>query len=439
MKSLVTTLAVLVLFNVSGFAQIDVHEIGSFGTIADFSEEDRSWAGVGCDGAVTVEIIEDPDDAGNMIAAFNTSACEAEGFALQDTLVPLDFRTHYYMSVDVNAPAEGRTVAFKVFKNDDPNTFKIVQETTTRAAEWDTMHFEFDIEDSGIYDRISIHPDFGETNEGEEWLFDNVRQDREKLVPPSNGLVLDFENVTPYVHYWDCNSQTADFYIEDNPVKSELNPSDKVGVYLTSDCQWEGFAIAEKWEPINFEKYSLVKIKVLPPEVGRSFMFKVELWEDSSVMVETPIETTVEGEWEEIMYDMSGVQSDFYTKIAFFPDFLSSEEDAEWFVDEVRIVDPTSTYVDPDKVVKVFRVTAENYPNPFNPSTTISFNVPLPSDVNVTIYDINGREISTIANGHHSPGRHEIFFDASQLASGVYFYKVETSYDAVVNKMMLVR
>ncbi|MBN2000151.1 T9SS type A sorting domain-containing protein, partial [candidate division KSB1 bacterium] len=287
--------------------------------------------------------------------------------------------------------------------------------------------------------RISIHPDWYGDSVGEEWLFDNLRQDRELLVPPSNGLVLDFETVTPHLHWWDCGSMTADFWIEENPVKSDVNGSEKVGAFLTSDCGWEGFAIAEKWEPINTEKYSLVKIKVLPPEIGRNFMFKVELWENSGVMVETTIQTTKEDEWEEIYFDISGIQSRYYTKIAFFPDFQSTEEDNEWYIDQVRIVDPTDTYVDPDKVVKVFNVTAENYPNPFNPSTNIAFNVPLPSDVRVTIFDISGREIATIANGHHEPGRHEIFFDASGLASGVYFYKVETSYDVVVNKMMLMK
>ncbi|MBN2000714.1 hypothetical protein JW935_24405, partial [candidate division KSB1 bacterium] len=181
MKKIATALVVLFVFSFPVFAQIDPHEINSFGTIANFSESDLTWVGEACGGAANFEIIEDPDDASNMIAAFVTSACNTEGFVLQEALVPLDFRTHYYISLDVNAPAADRSIAIKLFNSQDPNKEYISGLTITHPGVWDTLHFEFDIEDSDIYDRISIHPDWYGDSVGEEWLFDNLRQDRELL------------------------------------------------------------------------------------------------------------------------------------------------------------------------------------------------------------------------------------------------------------------
>ena len=69
----------------------------------------------------------------------------------------------------------------------------------------------------------------------------------------------------------------------------------------------------------------------------------------------------------------------------------------------------------------------QNYPNPFNPSTQIAFSLPEPSEVKLTVYSITGREIATLADGLHGAGTYEVSFDASQLASGLYLYKLETA------------
>jgi hypothetical protein len=86
----------------------------------------------------------------------------------------------------------------------------------------------------------------------------------------------------------------------------------------------------------------------------------------------------------------------------------------------------------------------QNYPNPFNPSTKISYD--LPSDVNVKliVYDDLGREIKTLVNEKQNSGEHEIVFDASNLPSGVYYYKLETgnasgSGFAQTRKMVLIK
>ena len=68
---------------------------------------------------------------------------------------------------------------------------------------------------------------------------------------------------------------------------------------------------------------------------------------------------------------------------------------------------------------------SQNYPNPFNPSTTIRFTLPHSAVVSLRIYDILGREVSLLLNrAFMSPGVHETTFDASELSSGMYFYRL---------------
>jgi subtilisin-like proprotein convertase family protein len=68
---------------------------------------------------------------------------------------------------------------------------------------------------------------------------------------------------------------------------------------------------------------------------------------------------------------------------------------------------------------------SQNYPNPFNPVTNIKFSVPLAGNIKLTVFDILGREAAVLLNEHKYPGVYNVDFDASRLASGVYFYRLE--------------
>lgn len=80
-----------------------------------------------------------------------------------------------------------------------------------------------------------------------------------------------------------------------------------------------------------------------------------------------------------------------------------------------------------------------NYPNPFNPSTSISFSLPLRSDVTVQIYDMNGRLVQTLVRGDFEAGTHTVRWDASQVASGTYIYRLMAGDHVESRKMLLIR
>ena len=81
----------------------------------------------------------------------------------------------------------------------------------------------------------------------------------------------------------------------------------------------------------------------------------------------------------------------------------------------------------------------DNYPYPFNPSTTIAFTLPQSGLVKLSVYDITGREVQTLQQGVMTAGDHELRFDGAGLASGSYFYRLEAEGYQAVKKMLLVK
>ncbi|MBZ0203956.1 MAG: T9SS type A sorting domain-containing protein [Ignavibacteria bacterium] len=81
----------------------------------------------------------------------------------------------------------------------------------------------------------------------------------------------------------------------------------------------------------------------------------------------------------------------------------------------------------------------ENYPNPFNPSTTIRFSVPFDGMTTLKVYDIAGREVASLIESNMEAGMHEVVFNASNLSSGVYVYKLSSGSYTDVKKMILVK
>ncbi|HEY6906542.1 MAG TPA: T9SS type A sorting domain-containing protein, partial [Ignavibacteriaceae bacterium] len=82
---------------------------------------------------------------------------------------------------------------------------------------------------------------------------------------------------------------------------------------------------------------------------------------------------------------------------------------------------------------------AQNFPNPFNPSTVIKYTVPQNGPVTIKLYDITGREVSTLVNEVKTVGSYELKFDASGLASGVYIYRMIAKDFVSVKKMSILK
>lgn len=107
--------------------------------------------------------------------------------------------------------------------------------------------------------------------------------------------------------------------------------------------------------------------------------------------------------------------------------------------------DSVFTLAEGKNLTKDFRL-YQNYPNPFNPSTTISYMIPFDSKVKICIFDILGREVATLVDKEQLQGKYEVNFNASNLSSGVYFYRIElhgfgsnNDYLTDVKKLLLIK
>ena len=79
------------------------------------------------------------------------------------------------------------------------------------------------------------------------------------------------------------------------------------------------------------------------------------------------------------------------------------------------------------------------HPNPFNPSTVLSYKLQVASVVNLAVYDVSGHRVSELVNGWRGAGMHEVTFDATGLASGVYIYQLTAGEFNAIGKMILMK
>ena len=101
-------------------------------------------------------------------------------------------------------------------------------------------------------------------------------------------------------------------------------------------------------------------------------------------------------------------------------------------------MDDATSMNDEGKVVTNYSL-YQNFPNPFNPTTRIQFQLPNREYVTVKVFDILGNEVAILVNGEMEIGSYEVEFDASNLPSGIYFYRLQAGEFINTKKMILMK
>ncbi len=102
--------------------------------------------------------------------------------------------------------------------------------------------------------------------------------------------------------------------------------------------------------------------------------------------------------------------------------------------------DEISTISEYDKkIIPMVIKLSQNYPNPFNPSTSIEFYLPKAENVTIEVYNTLGQRVETLLDKHMQAGKHKVEFNAQNLSSGIYYYKIEAGEFQDVKKMVLLR
>jgi PKD repeat protein len=143
-------------------------------------------------------------------------------------------------------------------------------------------------------------------------------------------------------------------------------------------------------------------------------------------------------DWTEYEYDNLAAYAGQSIYIAFHN--TSVDKWYQW-LDDVRVVAQVQTAIDEPNVTAGAEEFAlySNYPNPFNPTTTISYQLASASFVKISIYDARGKLVETLVNEQKDRGNYSVVWDASGLSSGIYIYKITAGKYSNVNKCLLIR
>jgi hypothetical protein len=126
----------------------------------------------------------------------------------------------------------------------------------------------------------------------------------------------------------------------------------------------------------------------------------------------------------------------YYWRVNASNSFATSLWSQRWTFQTLTIL--TNAGSNESKIPKVFKL-YNNYPNPFNPATKIKFDLPSNCNVKLKIFDITGKEVANLINEELKAGTYEYQFNAVNLSSGVYFYRIETGNFSDIKRMMLIK
>ena len=169
----------------------------------------------------------------------------------------------------------------------------------------------------------------------------------------------------------------------------------------------------------------------------RTGMLTTDATIQASVLVKSGAGTVTSGRWG----DYSAIAPDPSNSAAVWMNAGYSQSNgawAEWVAATSFGVAPKAGLVHESTSPSTFALNA-NYPNPFNPTTTISFSLPSQLETKLHIFDVIGREVATLVDGLQEAGEHQISFDASQLSSGVYYYRLQAGGNVEIHKMVLMK
>lgn len=113
-------------------------------------------------------------------------------------------------------------------------------------------------------------------------------------------------------------------------------------------------------------------------------------------------------------------------------DFVTTDPDAQ-------PLDPSTTSTEPLADMPASFMLEQNFPNPFNPTTNIEFTLGETSNVTLEVFNIHGQRVATLVDGTRAAGTHRVLFDAANLPSGMYLYRIQAGSFSQVKRMMLVK
>ena len=219
-------------------------------------------------------------------------------------------------------------------------------------------------------------------------------------------------------------------------MKKSLELADElVTVPITLQTEYELYAFSAmvKYDPVYLSYKSIVL-----PEILKEYQVEVNAV-DGNIKIIGASSTGVilKGDALQLEFEKTGTILAEGTNVVLSSLRLNEEETIQ-SVDS-SVITPITSSTEEDNPIPLVHKLYQNYPNPFNPSTIVRFDLPVTSEVNLTVYDITGREIAVLVSEVKSAGSHQVAFNAARLNSGLYFYQLKTKEFTAIQKMMLIK
>jgi hypothetical protein len=262
---------------------------------------------------------------------------------------------------------------------------------------------------------------------GEESGYSNEEEAYVRFVAPGENMVFngDFSQGFDFWE-WEVDWEDADadiFVTEQEELRFQI-----------FDAGFESWQIQAVYYSLSLEQ-------------GKNYILEFDAYAPSGARY---LEAEVMEEWRNL--SEIGFSSLTQNKSHFSHQFTMEEESAfdariefnvggtsgDVYVDNVSLIEVVTAIEDPTGVPVAFRLD-QNYPNPFNPTTVIGYRLSAVNDVDLTIYDVLGQKVTILVSEKKRAGSHQVEWDASGFASGIYYYRMEAGEIVEVKKMVLLR
>ena len=310
----------------------------------DFENTSVNYSFFNFDGG-DATVINNPQSSGSNNSAKVVRMIKNPGQPWGGSLITLseaiDFSANKIFRMKVFSPRAGAKVLLKV-ENAANAALNYEKEVMTSVANaWEDLVFDYSaVNTANDYNNIVIIFELGTQGDGSAnftFLFDDIRL--VNSVPADIVLPLTFESSS--LNYAFSNFDGGDAVVTDNPDKSGINTSDKVGKMIKHAGQPWGGSWIGLTNPIDFSVNKTFKMKVYSPRVGAKVLLKVENQANGGISYEKEMQTTTANAWEELVFDYSAVNTaNSYQKIVLIFDLGTPGDGSAnftWLFDDITL------------------------------------------------------------------------------------------------------
>jgi hypothetical protein len=311
----------------------------------DFEDPNQPHAFINFDGGVST-VIDNPHKTGinttNRVARMVKNPGQPWGGSLLALGEPINFSQNKVFRMKVFSPRANTKVLLKAENATNGSIFYEQEVSTTQVNSWEDLTFDFSAVDvSQSYQNLVIIFDLGTPGDGSPnftWFYDDIRLT--SATPPERlELPLTFESTT--LNYNWLNFDGGNSTVIDNPDKRGINTSSRVTRMVKNAGQPWGGSLINLDGPIDFSASKTFKVKVWSPRVGARMLLKVENSGNPNLNYEVEMASTKAGEWEEITFDYSAINTaNTYDRIVVIFDLGTpgnGSADFTWYFDDITL------------------------------------------------------------------------------------------------------